>query len=109
MKPYEASFPSGSRVRIADRPVLEEFLKSWSFHNPLKPEQLAFAGRVVNVAKVGFYHGGDPLYLLDGVPGGLARAIAAGAPVMDMLTSVTPPNSLLLIVDAKGGEIPASG
>jgi hypothetical protein len=69
MKPYEASFPSGSRVRIADRPVLEEFLKSWSFHNPLKPEQLAFAGRVVNVAKVGFYHGGDPLYLLDGVPG----------------------------------------
>jgi len=69
MKPYEESFPVGSRVRIADRPVLEDFLKTWKYHNPLESEQLAFAGKVTQVVKVGFYHGGEPLYVLDGVPG----------------------------------------
>jgi hypothetical protein len=69
MKPYEESFPVGSQVRIADRPVLEGFLKTWKYHNPLEFEQLAFAGKVAQVEKVGFYHGGEPLYVLDGVPG----------------------------------------
>jgi hypothetical protein len=69
MKPYEESFPAGSQVQIADRSVLEQFLKTWRFHNPLKAEQLAFAGREAKVASVGFYHGGDPLYVLEGIPG----------------------------------------
>jgi len=69
MKLYEASIPAGSKVRIADRPVLEQFLKTWKYHNPLEFEQLAFAGKVTKVEKVGFYHGGEPLYVLDGVPG----------------------------------------
>jgi hypothetical protein len=69
MKPYEESFLAGSQVRIADRSVLEEFLKTWKYHNPLELEQLTFAGKVAKVEKVGFYHGGEPLYVLDGVPG----------------------------------------
>jgi hypothetical protein len=69
MKPYQETFPAGSQVRLADRPVLERFLTTWKFHNPLKSEQLAFAGKVAKIVKVGFYHGGDPLYVLDEVPG----------------------------------------
>jgi hypothetical protein len=69
MKPYEATFPVGSRVRIASQEKLQDFLRNWQYHNPLKPDQLAFASREANVSDVGFYHGGDPLYVLDGVPG----------------------------------------
>jgi hypothetical protein len=69
MEPYKEEFPVGSHVRIAGRLVLEQFLQTWKFHNPLKPEQRAFAGEVAKVASVGFYHGGDPLYVLDGIPG----------------------------------------
>ncbi len=69
MKPYEEAFSAGSQVRIADRPVLEQFFKTWKFHNPLRPEQLPFAGKAAKVANVGFYHGGDPLYVLEGIPG----------------------------------------
>ena len=69
MEPYKEAFPTGSQVRVANLPVLEQFLKTWKFHNPLKPEQLAFAGKTATVANVAFYHGGDPLYLLDGIPG----------------------------------------
>lgn len=82
MKPYEEAFPAGSQVLIADKPALEQFLVTWKFHNPLKPEQLTYAGRSAKVAKVGFYHGGDPLYILEGIPGVwheqcLARGAAA--------------------------------
>jgi len=69
MKPYEASYPVGSAVRIAERPILERFLQTWKLHNPLKAEQLAAAGKVTRVETVGFYHGGDPLYVLEGTPG----------------------------------------
>jgi hypothetical protein len=69
MKPYEAAFPVGTMVRIVDRPALEYFLQTWKFHNPLNPEQLASAGQVTKVERVGFYHGGDPLYILEGALG----------------------------------------
>lgn len=69
MKPYEAFFVVGALVRIADRQRLERFLKEWKFHNSLQPEQLEFAGKVAKVEKIGFYHGGDPLYVLESVPG----------------------------------------
>jgi hypothetical protein len=69
MRPYEALYPVGSLVRIADLPVLQDFLRTWEFHNRLQPEQLAYAGSAAKVVAVGFYHGGDPLYTLEGVPG----------------------------------------
>jgi len=69
MKPYHAEFPIGTDVRIADLPELERFRREWRFHHPLEPGQLDFAGRSARVASVGSNHGGDVLYVLDGVPG----------------------------------------
>jgi hypothetical protein len=69
MLPYEALYPVGAPVRIADRVELEQFRTSWHFHNPLSDEQLAYADQATTVKEVGFYHGGDVLYQLEGVPG----------------------------------------
>ncbi|HTL79246.1 MAG TPA: hypothetical protein VL136_07540 [Candidatus Babeliales bacterium] len=69
MKPYHAEFPVDTDVRIADLPKLERFRREWRFHHPLEPKQLDFAGRSARVTSVGFYHGGDVLYTLDGIPG----------------------------------------
>jgi hypothetical protein len=66
---YKAEFPQGSKVRIVSRSFLEEFLKTWTLHNKLEPDQLAYAGQVAEVESVGFYHGGDELYRLKGIPG----------------------------------------
>ncbi len=66
---YNESFPAGTWVRIAERAALDEFIETWKFHNPLKVEQLASAGSVAEVENVGFYHGGDALYTLKGIPG----------------------------------------
>ena len=68
-RPYVEQFPAGERVRIKDRDALERFAADWKYHDPLVPEQLPFAGTVTTVAEVGFYHGGDPLYRLEGIPG----------------------------------------
>jgi hypothetical protein len=69
VKQYESAFQVGDRVRVASLVVLECFQKSWRLHNPLQTNQLYFAQREATVAQVGFYHGGDPLYVLEGVPG----------------------------------------
>jgi hypothetical protein len=69
MPAYAEKFPIGSEVQIADRTHLEAFRATWRFHNPLTVEQLTWAARRATVAEVGFYHGGDPLYVLRGVPG----------------------------------------
>jgi hypothetical protein len=66
---YKAAFPKGSTVRVADRASLDEFKREWKYHHKLLPEQLEYADRVTTVEDVGFYHGGDPLYKLEGVPG----------------------------------------
>ena len=66
---YAAAFPAGSKVRTADREFLENFLGTWKYHHKLLREQLAYADRVATVEKVGFYHGGDQLYNLEGIPG----------------------------------------
>jgi len=66
---YKADFPVGSSVRIADRESLERFQTTWRFHHPLADEQLGFADREARVEAVGYYHGGDPLYTLSGIPG----------------------------------------
>ena len=67
--PYEAEYPQGTIVAVADRATLERFIVDWPHHNKLKPEQLSFAGRRARVKSVSFYHGGDELYALEDLPG----------------------------------------
>jgi hypothetical protein len=62
-------FAVGSEVRIADRPFLESFLEAGQYHNELEPEQLDYAGRSAKVKEVTFFHGGDEIYALEGIPG----------------------------------------
>lgn len=69
MPAYQERFTIGSPVRIVSRAELEAFRREWTHHNPLADEQLPFADYEAVVADVGFYHGGDPLYVLTGVPG----------------------------------------
>jgi hypothetical protein len=66
---YKARFEIGTSVQIADRAVLETFLRDWKLHNKLEPNQLKYHGQVATVEKVGFYFGGDQLYKLTGIPG----------------------------------------
>lgn len=67
--PYCEEFPVGTTVRIIGEQPLWRFKKSWKYHHPLQPEQLPYAGRVAVVISVMFYHGGDELYELAGIPG----------------------------------------
>jgi hypothetical protein len=68
--PYsDERFPKGSKARVADRATLENFLATWKYHHKLRPDQLEYADQVATVASVGFYHGGDPVYELEGLPG----------------------------------------
>jgi hypothetical protein len=55
-------------VAVVDRRRLEDFRRTWRLHNGLEQDQLAYAGAKARVASVGFYHGGDVLYQLEGVP-----------------------------------------
>ena len=66
---YKAKYEVGSKVLIAGRSALESFMTNWKYHNKLKPDQLEFAETMALVKSVGFYHGGDVLYTLEGVPG----------------------------------------
>jgi hypothetical protein len=67
--PYNAEFPKSTTVQIADRAFLENFLRTWKFHNPLRPDQLNYADKSAEVKSIGFYFGGDELYELEGIPG----------------------------------------
>lgn len=69
MSAYSERYPVGSRVRVANRKHLEAFRRDWQFHNPLELHQLSYAGTRAVVSDIGFYHGGDVLYSLSGVPG----------------------------------------
>ena len=66
---YEPKFPVFTRVRIVDRARLEQFARSWKYHHPLTPEQMAFAGAEATIGEIGTYHGGDLLYVFPGIPG----------------------------------------
>lgn len=68
--PYRERFKVGVPVRIAPRDVLVRFQRpAWRFHHPLSDAQVKCAGGVHEVVAVGFYHGGDVVYELDGVVG----------------------------------------
>ena len=64
-----AEFAVGTEVRIADRAFLEKFMEAGQYHNELEPEQLEYSGRTAQVKDVSFFHGGDEIYTLQGVPG----------------------------------------
>jgi len=66
---YEAAFQRGDSVQVASIDEREGFRRTWKYHNPCTDDQLQYAGRTAKVRDVGFYHGGDALYQLDGVPG----------------------------------------
>jgi hypothetical protein len=56
-------------VKIANRVFLENFLRTWKLHNKLEPKQLDYADQIAEVESIGFYHGGDQLFRLKGIPG----------------------------------------
>ena len=66
---YDAAFPIGTRVRVVDPVELAEFKRTWTFHHRLTDDQLAYGGRQAVVERVLYYHGGDILYILRGIPG----------------------------------------
>ena len=67
--PYNEEYSVGSRVRIAPETKLEEFRETWKYHHRLEEDQLCYAGETSVVKEVSFYHGGDELYVLEGIPG----------------------------------------
>jgi len=69
MGSYKEAFPVGTVVTVRDRDELDAFAESWKYHNPIASSQLSQAGTSARVAKIGFYHGGDVLYELEGIPG----------------------------------------
>jgi hypothetical protein len=69
MPPYNPQFPRGTSVRIADRETLEEFRRTWKYHNKLREEKLAYGNQTAVIENIGAYHGGDILYTLLGIPG----------------------------------------
>lgn len=67
---YEPQFLPKSRVRIAGAEVLRRFMRpDYRYHNPVTDGHLRHAGEAHSVVSVGMYHGGDQLYVLDGIPG----------------------------------------
>lgn len=66
---YTAEFPVGTLVRVVSHAKLLEFKNTWRFHHPLTEEQLGYADAEGNVLDVGYYHGGDELYRIEGTPG----------------------------------------
>ncbi len=67
------AFASATAINFA------RFRLNWKWHHPLEDVQIAFAGQLTAVATVGYYHGGDVLYTLDGVPGIWHEACLEGA------------------------------
>ena len=66
---YQEVFQVGTKVRIVSKSKLEDFARTWKYHHKLQPEQMEYAGTQSTVKSVGFYHGGDSLYVLEGIPG----------------------------------------
>ena len=66
---YKEKFPVGTDVRIGNGEKLRAFKKNWKYHHPIPDEQVQAAGKPTRVKAVGFYHGGDVLYTLEGISG----------------------------------------
>jgi hypothetical protein len=46
-----------------------DFQKFWTLHHPISDEMVSLAATSAVVKSVGFYHGGDVLYVVESVPG----------------------------------------
>ena len=68
-QPYQAKYPQGSRAKVVSFGELEAFRTRWLGHHPLTESQLEWADQDVTIIEVGFYHGGDPLYVVRGARG----------------------------------------
>jgi hypothetical protein len=66
---HKEEYGKSTKVKIRDRDQMLDFMATWKYHDKLQTEQLEFAGVVATVKSVGYYHGGDVLYWLEGVPG----------------------------------------
>jgi hypothetical protein len=66
---YNEEYAVGTMVKILPHDRLLAFQKEWKWHNPLTAAQLKYAGSITQVTEVSFYHGGDELYTLKGIPG----------------------------------------
>ena len=66
---YNAEFPKGTLVKVASKSLLQRFKREWKLHNKLEDAQLEYADATAPVTSVGYYHGGDELYKLRGIPG----------------------------------------
>ncbi len=67
---YTEKFPAGSTVQVASATVLKQSMRpDYKFHHPILPEQLGLAGTVAQVSSVGYYFGGDVVYVLSISPG----------------------------------------
>jgi hypothetical protein len=82
--PYQELFLRGTRVRIVSVGALADFRATWKLHNPLTTEQLRFGGHQATIVSVGFYHGGDVLQELAGVPGIWHEVCLQAAPANDV-------------------------
>jgi hypothetical protein len=69
MPAYEAAYAEGVSVVVLSRQELGVFRDTWRFHHKVEAEQLSFAGSVARVKSIAYYHGGNVLYELEGVPG----------------------------------------
>ena len=63
------SFPRVAKSKLRTVLFWKTSTEQWKSQHNLKPEQLGFADEIASVSSVGFYHGGDELYELEGVPG----------------------------------------
>jgi len=54
---------------VAAKEQLAQFQNAWHLHHPLERSQLEYAGKESKVVSISFYHGGDELYTLEGIPG----------------------------------------
>jgi hypothetical protein len=79
MAAYKEAFPVGSAVQVRSLDELRAFSETWKYHHPLEPERHAFAERQTAIKSVSFYHGGDVLYELQGIPGVWHEACLTGA------------------------------
>jgi hypothetical protein len=65
----ESRFTVRAKVRIASVDRLQAFRRDWKYHHPLAADQVPFGGTIDIVKSVGFYHGGDVIYVLERAPG----------------------------------------
>jgi hypothetical protein len=70
MPAYHSVFLRGENVKIKPPEFLRQYLApDWRWHNPLDSDNLKFAGGVFAVVDIGYFHGGEVMYELQGIRG----------------------------------------